>query len=142
MSRAHISTSVRQRICAEARYRCGYCLAQQDIIGVQLHVEHIKPESAGGSSEPDNLWLACSECNLHKGAQTQLLDPQTGEVAPLFHPRLQRWDEHFRWSEDATEILGMTPTGRATVLALSLNQPFMLRARRRWAMVGWHPPKD
>jgi hypothetical protein len=134
--------AVRQRVHAEASYRCSYCLTQQDVIGMELHIDHITPESAGGKSDPQNLWLACSECNLHKGAQTHSLDPESGERVSLFHPRLQRWDEHFRWSEDGTEILGTSPTGRATVLALRLNQPFMVRARRRWVMVGWHPPKD
>jgi hypothetical protein len=142
MSRPYISNALRQRIFAEARLRGGYCMAQQDVIGVLLHIEHIIPERAGGLSEPENLWLACSECNLHKGAQTHMVDPETSEQVSLFHPRLQHWHEHFCWSEDGTEIRGTTPTGRATVLALSLNQPVMVRARRRWVLVGWHPPKD
>jgi hypothetical protein len=142
MSRTFVSKKDRERIAAEARYRCGYCQAQQEVIGIQLHIEHIIPESAGGGSELSNLWLACSECNNHKGALTHAHDPETGAFTPLFNPRTQVWSAHFHWSEDATEIIGQTPIGRATVIALDLNQPMMVRARRRWVMVGWHPPAE
>jgi 5-methylcytosine-specific restriction endonuclease McrA len=63
----YISQTLRQQISADARDRCGYCLAQQEVIGVQLHVEHIIPERAGGLSTRENLWLACGECN-NRGA--------------------------------------------------------------------------
>ena len=56
-----------------------------------------------------------------KGTQTDALDPETGQRVPLFDPRRQRWSEHFAWSEDGTRVLGQTPCGRATVLALQLN---------------------
>jgi hypothetical protein len=65
-----------------------------------------------------------------------------GDLVPLFNPRTQVWAEHLVWSDNGVEIIGLTPVGRATVSALKLNQPFMLRARRRWVMAGWHPPAD
>jgi hypothetical protein len=142
MSRPHLPNAVRQRIFVEAHFRCGYCHAQQDVIGMQLHIEHIIPISVGGSSELENLWLACSECNNHKGSQTHREDPVSGEHVAIFNPRVQDWREHFCWSDDGVEIIGLTAVGRVTVLALDLNQPNMVRARRRWVMVGWHPPKD
>jgi len=142
MSRTYISPAVRERVAAEARYRCGYCQTQQAVVGIPLHVEHIIPEAAGGSSEIDNLWLACAVCNNYKGTQTHAPDPASGDLVPLFNPRTQTWHDHLAWSQDGTEVLGLTPTGRATVVALKLNQPFMLRARRRWVRAGWHPPQD
>ncbi|HEY3227585.1 MAG TPA: hypothetical protein VGJ87_00105 [Roseiflexaceae bacterium] len=60
---------------------------------------------------------------------------------PLFNPRAQRWDEHFAWSDDGTQILGLTAIGRATIVALQLNRPLLVSARRRWVLVGWHPPQ-
>ena len=60
----------------------------------------------------------------------------------LFDPRRQVWQEHFRWTEQGDQIVGLTPTGRATVTALQLNRPSLVKARRLWALVGWHPPKD
>ncbi|AGP35333.1 hypothetical protein [Sorangium cellulosum] len=59
---------------------------------------------------------------------------------PLFNPRLHRWSDHFTWSVDATRVEGVTPSGRATVIALRMNRPTIVAARRRWAEVGWHPP--
>jgi hypothetical protein len=66
----------------------------------------------------------------------------TGESVLLFHPRRQQWSEHFYWSEDGSEIIGLTPVGRATVAALNMNHPDIVEARRRWAKVGWHPPQE
>ena len=142
MSKTFIPRTTRDLVAAQAGYRCGYCLLQQDVAGIQLHVEHIIPEAAGGNSEIENLWLACPTCNNHKGMQVKAPDPKTGKIVSLFHPRKQTWKTHFAWSADGLEIVGLTPTGRATVLALKLNQLFMLRARRRWILAGWHPPAD
>jgi hypothetical protein len=66
----------------------------------------------------------------------------TGEVVPLFHPRRQRWSDHFRWSLDGIEIVGISPVGRVTVEALNMNHPLVVEARRRWVTVGWHPPDE
>ena len=66
----------------------------------------------------------------------------TGERVPLFHPVQQRWRDHFVWSKDDTQIVGVTASGRATVDALRMNNPTIVRARRRWVAAGWHPPRD
>jgi hypothetical protein len=105
-----------------------------------MHVEHITPVAQGGSSDADNLWQACPLCNGHKGTQTKSVDPLTDEQVWLFNPRHQVWSDHFCWSKDGTQIIGLTPVGRATVLALKLNNEHLVRARRRWVAVGWHPP--
>ncbi len=141
MSRPHISAALREKIADEARHRCGYCLTPQSFTAMPMHVEHIIPIAAGGTSDESNLWLACPLCNGHKGVQTHGVDPVTGERTPLFNPRRQKWQEHFRWSEDGVEIIGVTATGRVTVICLQLNNEHLVRARRRWVAVGWHPPK-
>jgi hypothetical protein len=140
--RPHIPAEVRRRIAAEARHRCGYCLTMQEYTAMPMHIEHIIPIAAGGTSTNENLWLACPLCNGHKGAQTHALDPQTGQRSQLFHPRLHHWHEHFMWSADGVEILGRTSIGRATVGALQLNNEYLTRARKRWVLAGWHPPAD
>lgn len=38
----------------------------------------------------------------------------------LFHPGIQSWEEHFQMQKDAT-CVGISPTGRATVEALHMN---------------------
>ena len=107
-----------------------------------MHIEHIIPLVHGGSSDAANLWLACAWCNSYKGAQTSAVDPVTGAEAPLFNPRTQQWHDHFRWSDDGVHIIGLTPTGRATVVALRLNNEFIVPSRRLWIRAGWHPPQD
>ena len=61
----------------------------------------------------------------------------------MFDPRSQRWAEHFRWSDDGVRVEGLTPTGRATVMALRLDDdPLALMVRRNWVAAGWHPPTE
>ena len=74
--------------------------------------------------------------------QTHARDPLTGRQVRLFNPRQQEWSEHFAWSEDGTEIEGLTLCGRATVVALKLNNSEIIVARRLWVSVGWWPPED
>jgi hypothetical protein len=107
-----------------------------------LEIEHILPRTAGGTDDETNLWLACRLCNCYKADQTYASDPQTGRVVELFHPRKDRWAEHFQWSPDGTQIAGRTPCGRATVAALQLNSLVATTVRRYWVQAGWHPPQD
>jgi hypothetical protein len=108
----------------------------------QLEIEHIRPQARGGSDGEDNLWLACRLCNNAKRVQTAGRDPGTGRAVPLFDPRHQSWAEHFAWSADGTRILGRTAIGRATVVALQLNNFIAVMVRRCWAAAGWHPPRS
>ncbi len=150
MTRTRISRSLRQRVVAEFRDQCAYCHTLTSITGARLVIDHIVPEAAGGQTVWENLCLACHSCNEFKGAQVEAQDPLTGESVLLFHPRRQQWSEHFYWSEactecnrsDGSEIIGLTPVGRATVAALNMNHPDIVEARRRWAKVGWHPPQE
>jgi hypothetical protein len=107
-----------------------------------MEIDHILPESLGGLTDEENLWLACSLCNDHKGDRIAALDPETGEIVRLFNPRFQDGYEHFLWNETSDRIIGPTPIGRATVIALHLNRPSLVRARQLWSIAGWHPPKD
>ena len=77
-------------------------------------------------------------CNGYKGVQTHHVDPETGKNVPLFNPRQHQWEHHFQWSDNGVHIIGKTTCGRATIVALKLNNEFLTRARRRWAMAdGW-----
>ncbi len=75
----------------------------------------------------DNLALGCWTCNLKKGPNLSGIDPATGLVTALFHPREHQWLEHFS-AHIATliplgiAIRGLTPVGRATVRVLALNE--------------------
>lgn len=142
MPRRRLPRSLRQRLVAEAHDRCAYCHSPTTITGARPVIDHIIPEAAGGQGVWDNLCVACHSCNEFKGSQTVAADPLTGERVSLFHPRRQTWGGHFGWSADGSLLIGTTPVGRATVAALQMNHPLIVEARRRWAMVGWHPPPD
>jgi hypothetical protein len=129
-------------VIADSRHQCAYCHTLTAITGARLVIDHIVPEASGGQTVWDNLCVACHSCNEFKGAQVEVQDPRTSLHMPLFHPRRQLWRDHFCWSFDGSSIIGLTPIGRATVVALNLNHPLIVEARRRWVRVGWHPPQD
>lgn len=142
MVRVYIPVEVARAVRAAAQNRCGYCLSPQHLVMARLEIEHIRPRSQGGPDDESNLWLCCPICNKHKGERTSAADPATGRVLPLFNPRTQKWGKHFRWSEDGCRVIGLTPTGRATVAALHLDSdPEALVVRGFWVMAGWHPPQ-
>lgn len=142
MVRPTIPSEMDRRIRAAALNRCGYCLSPQRLVMARLEIEHIIPRAKGGSDDELNLWLACPICNRHKSDKTHARDPQTGKIVPLFNPRAQNWFDHFRWSEDGLRMIGLTATGRATVIALRLSDdPDALLVRSYWVMAGWHPPE-
>jgi hypothetical protein len=137
---ARLPRPLREQIARRAGDCCEYCRSQARFATQSFSVEHIVPRSRGGETEPENLAYSCQGCNNAKYAKTQAVDPQTGEQAPLFHPRRQPWGEHFDWSEDYTLVLGLTPTGRATIAALDLNRAGLKNLRRILFTVGEHPP--
>lgn len=142
MSTSYIPVELRRRVARRARYRCGYCLTSEDVVGTPMDFEHIIPECKGGLTEEENLWLACSLCNSYKGSRTDYEDPVSGQVVKLFNPRQQVWREHFEWIDRGIRIIGLTAVGRATVDALQLNREPLVFSRKKWVLVGWHPPSD
>lgn len=119
---------LRALVRSRARSRCEYCtLKQSDQHFHRFHVEHIVPQKHGGATIEGNLCLACRNCNLHKGPNLTGIDPETGLVTELFHPRKQRWGEHFQFENAA--IVGITSTGRTTVRVLSMNDDDQLELR-------------
>ncbi len=143
MDRIRIPLEIDRRVRSAARNRCGYCLSPQHLVMARLEIEHVIPLSKGGSNDSSNLWLACPLCNRYKSDKTAAPDPLTGLTAPLFNPCTQIWFEHFRWSEDGLRIIGLMPTGRATVAALHLDDDSdALEVRSHWVLAGWHPPEN
>jgi len=114
---------VRQR----AGNRCEYCLLRQDHSQLTHHIEHIVARQHGGRDDVDNLALACHRCNLRKGPNLTGVDPVSGELVALFHPRRERWAEHFLLR--GAHIQGTTPVGRATVYVLGMNDARRLELR-------------
>ena len=127
---AATSQLVRQR----AGNRCEYCRLPQNFSGLRFHVEHVIARQHGGGDDPENLALACPECNLHKGTNLTGIDPDTSSVTTLFHPRRDKWRDHFKFEEG--RIVGKTATGRTTVWLLQMNLVETLRVRQRLFRLG------
>ncbi len=142
MSVTRVPAALRERVARQARYRCGYCLTAEEVTGFPLEIDHLLPEAQGGQTTEENLWLACSTCNTYKSDRISAVDPLTGDSVALFNPRLHRWREHFGWTETGDYVVGQTAIGRATVIALKLNHPIVVYARRLWVRFGVHPPQD
>jgi 5-methylcytosine-specific restriction endonuclease McrA len=126
-----ISDQVREAVIKRAGRACEYCRMPDRLQAGGFELDHILPRSRGGLTTLDNLAYACPHCNDRKWAHVDGQDPTTGETTPLFHPRQDRWDDHFAWSEEIhMEIVGKTPAARGTVARLQLNHPELLEIRR------------
>lgn len=138
----YISKAKRREVFARARGCCEYCRSQDYYSTQAFSIEHINPSSKGGGRELENLAFACQGCNNYKSDKTKGIDPQSRKLEPLFHPRKQRWNEHFAWNADFTLIIGLTPTGRATIKTLRLNRQRLINLRRDFRAWGKHPPAE
>jgi len=123
-----------QFIRERAKHRCEYCRLPQDFSDLRFHIEHIVARQHRGPDGLDNLALACPECNLHKGTNLTGVDPDTNEVTVLFHPRRDRWEDHFASADGG--IVGKTPAGRTTAWLLKMNAGENLRMRQRLFRLG------
>lgn len=141
-----VNDATRKLVKERAKFLCEYCHSLEEASAALFAIDHIIPQSMPGSSDdPDNLALACQRCNGYRYNFTTGIDPETGEIIPLFNPRKQKWSDHFIWSADSLKIISITPTGRATCNRLDLNderhnEGSIVKARRLWVKGGWHPP--
>jgi hypothetical protein len=142
-----VSKALYEVIRQRAKFRCEYCHYPELLSSAPLSIDHIQPQSLGGSDELENLALACRRCNERRYNFTSGVDPTTGIEVALFNPRQDQWSKHFTWSADGLEIMGVSSTGRATCNRLDLNdnrreEPFIQNARQQWGAAKLHPPDD
>lgn len=126
-------------VANRAGFRCEYCHAPEQVFNFAFEVEHIEPRSLGGTDSLGNLALACESCNLFKSDATTGWDAVEGRQVSLFHPRQERWKEHFAFDSEAATLQGVTATGRVTIGRLKMNSSFQIRARRRWMELRLYP---
>lgn len=127
MSSTYIPSALRRLVYDRAGGCCEYCLFPEAAAFASHEIDHIIAEKHGGSTEADNLALSCVLCNKHKGSDLASIDPQTGEIVPLYHPRRDKWQVHFQLS--GAEFIPLTPTGRVIRL-LQLNRPDRIEERK------------
>lgn len=133
-----VSKEIAELVRARAHNRCEYCQMHQALQGATFHVEHVIPQSRGGTTELPNLALACPSCNLHKSDRYECRDPLTATMATIFNPRTEVWSDHFTWQEWGIE--GKSAMGRATIKALQLNSERRLWIREAEATFELFPP--
>src|SRR2546422_7240625 len=98
------------------------------------------PINRGGASELDNLAFSCSGCNGAKYNRMEAPDPTDRTLVPLYNPRRQRWQDHFCWSDDHAQSIGLTSTGRTIVEALKMNRTGLVNMHQVLYLIGKHPP--
>jgi hypothetical protein len=127
--------SLRRRVRRRAGNRCEYCLLRQEHESFSpFHIEHVIATQHGGTNGPDNLALACAWCNLVKGPNISSVDPVSGKLTRLYHPRKDVWKAHFH--RVGPRVEGKTPIGRATVHLLRMNEPDTVDLRRLLIQLG------
>jgi HNH endonuclease len=132
-----IPAALARQVWQRAARRCEYCRLAQDFDDSPFEIDHIIPRKHGGPTIAGNLALSCYHDNRCKGYDISGLDPRTGKLTPLFHPRRQRWSTHFRWQ--GAYLIGRTAAGRVTVAVLELNDPLRVELRERLIDEGLFP---
>lgn len=140
MAKRSLPASVKAFVAVRAKGCCEYCLSQAEYATHPFSVDHVQPLSKGGSDEIKNLAYCCQGCNNFKFSKAEAVDPQTDTLVPLYNPRTEGWGENFRWNENFTLIIGISPIGRAAVIALSLNRESLIKQRAIYRAYGVHPP--
>ena len=137
MSVTSLPVAMRRQVFERAGGCCEYCLLAEEDAFFPHEADRIIAVKHGGASTLENLALACFDCNRFKGSDIASRDTLSGELAPLFNPRTQRWDEHFRL--EAGQIFPLTSVGRVTTLLLKFNLPQRIEVRITLSRTGRYP---
>lgn len=130
-----MDAATRELVRRRAGDACEYCrIPQAATSSIAFHVEHTIARQHGGRDDPDLLALACDRCNAYKGPNLTSIDPDSGDMVPLFSPRADVWRDHFVLQ--GGQIVGITPTGRATVRLLNMNARRRVQLREEWLEEG------
>lgn len=122
-----MNPKLEQQVWQRADARCEYCQLPQASSPLPHAVDHIISRQHNGPTVADNLALACFFCNSYKGPNIAGLNPRTGRMVRLFHPRKDRWSRHFQW--DGPVLVGLTHTARVTIALLEINRPEAVELR-------------
>ncbi len=135
-----LNKTIKIAVFERANLLCEYCLSPMDFTHQSFEIDHIQPLSKMGTDDIENLACACSGCNAFKHKKTEGKDPLDNRITPLFHPRQMLWKQHFAWSSDYLEIIGLTNIGRTTIKILQVNRAGLVNIRRLLLLNGSHPP--
>jgi hypothetical protein len=133
-----MESSLERLVWQRAKGRCEYCRLPQAFSPLTHAIDHIIARQHIGPTEAENLALACFFCNSYKGPNIAALNPRSGRMVRLFHPRKDRWKHHFEWN--GPYMVGRTHTGRVTIALLEINRPEAVEFREHLIREGSFPP--
>jgi hypothetical protein len=139
MSQTYVPTALRKLVRERAQDCCEYCRLPESVTFAPHWIDHIIAEKHGGKTDADNLAYSCVVCNQAKGSDLTSIDPLSGAIVPLFHPRRNRWTDHFQMVDGKIDAL--TPIGRVTVGLLKLNDPERIEERQQLVALGILGPR-
>jgi hypothetical protein len=134
VSTDYISAALRRLVSERAQGRCEYCKISEQSVLVPHEIDHVVAQKHGGLTEADNLALSCTLCNKYKGSDIASIDPETGQLTFLYHPRRDSWPDHFQLQN--ARFIPLTPVGRVTVRLLQLNHPDRMTERELLIAAG------
>ena len=123
---------------ARAAFCCEYCQLPQLYSSIPFEIDHVIARKHGGATTRENLALSCFYCNSFKGPNVAGFDPQTRVLSRLYHPRQDKWVEHFRW--EGPQLFGLSPIGRTTIEVLGINSQDCILLRASLIREGRFPP--
>ena len=129
-----MNEALRQFVWHRAGNTCEYCRVPQQFDVLPFQIDHIIAEKHYGPTAEDNLALRCYTDNAYKGPNIAGIDPLTGQLTRLFHPRQDEWDAHCEWNGPV--MLGRTAIGRTTIDVLKINLPERVEHRRLLVVSG------
>ena len=129
-----MAESLDQIIRRVAGDRCEYCRVPDGLTRMRHILDHVIAAQHRGKTAIGNLALCCPPCNLYKGPNIAGIDPETGLLTRLFHPRTDQWGEHFKYQE--LILSGVTDVGRTTVEVLAVNLPLRIATRQSLRQIG------
>lgn len=134
MNAARVTPELRRAVQERAGDRCEHCLTPGLLTFLPLQVDHIVAQKHAGETVAENLALCCAVCNQHKGSDLTSIDPDSGELTRLYHPRRDKWEEHFEFR--GLFIAPKSATGRVTVRLLQFNAPERITEREWFIEAG------
>jgi len=129
---------LREQVWRRGSSRCEYCQMPQEFSDARHEIDHVIAEKHHGATASENLALSCFHRNNHKGPNIAGVDPDTGHLTRLFHPRQDAWNQHFSWR--GAVLVGLTSIGRATVEVLAINIRHRVVHRQALIEEGAFPP--
>ncbi len=132
-----MTAPLERRVRERAKGRCEYCRMPAYVSESTFPIDHVIARQHRGLTTFDNLALSCPRRNYHKGPNIAGVDPMSGKLTKLFHPRRHRWVAHFAW--DGPVLIGRTAIGRTSISLLRMNRVDRVEIRRTLIEEGLFP---